>query len=222
MSKAALLGRAVYGEGAGGSFKLSNRALSMLSAIGLVFVLTSTVWGAERPPTPSPADTTEANITLVTAGFLEHSQLAHHPLDSELAGRFLDRYLDDLDGSRSLFLQSDVKEFAAYRATLAQAIHKDGDTSAAHAIFARYLERLAQRSAYVTDLLRTAKFDFTGHDIYAFDRQTGGAAARFAGGREHLAAAAPRRVSAGEAGRTSRPTRSCMRSCAGKRTSSRP
>lgn len=171
MSKAALLGRAVYGEGAGGSFKLSNRALSMLSAIGLVFVLTSTVWGAERPPTPSPADTTEANIMLVTAGFLERSQLAHHPLDNELVGRFLDRYLDDLDGSRSLFLQSDVKEFAACRGTLAQAIHKDGDTSAAHTIFARYLRRLAQRSAYVTDLLLTARFDFTGHDIYAFDRQ---------------------------------------------------
>jgi carboxyl-terminal processing protease len=86
-----------------------------------------------------PPDTTEANITLVTAGFLEHSQLAHHPLDTELAGKFLDRYLDDLDGSRSLFLQSDIKEFAAYRATLAKAIQKDGDTSAAHAIFARFL-----------------------------------------------------------------------------------
>ena len=107
----------------------------------------------------------------MTAGFLEASQFAHHPLDTELAGKFLDRYLDDLDGSRSLFLQSDVEEFATYRATLAQATHEDGDTSAAHAIFARYLQRLAQRAAYVTELLRTAKFDFTGHDVYSFDRE---------------------------------------------------
>jgi carboxyl-terminal processing protease len=70
-----------------------------------------------------------------------------------------------------LLLQSDVKEFAPYRATLVQAIHKDGDTSAAHAIFSRYLQRLAQRAAYVGDLIRTMKFDFTGHDAYTFNRE---------------------------------------------------
>ena len=122
-------------------------------------------------PTPGPVETTEANITLVTAGFLERSQLSHHPLDTELAGKFLDRYLDELDPSRSLFLQSDVKEFSSFRATLAEAIHKNGDTSAAHAIFARFLLRLGQRAGFETDLLRTEKFDFTGHDVYTFDRE---------------------------------------------------
>ncbi len=151
--------------------RVTTRISSPLFAIGLVLLLTSTGWGGQAASAPSTADTTEANITLVTAGFLEHSQLAHHPLDTELAGKFLDRYLDDLDGSRSLLFQSDIKEFAAYRATLAQATHRDGDTSAAHAIFARYIERLGQRAAYLTDLLRTARFDFTGHDVYAFDRE---------------------------------------------------
>jgi carboxyl-terminal processing protease len=158
-------------QNAGGTLKIPPKRLSLLPAAGLVVVLAATAWGGQPASEPSPTDATEANITLVTAGFLERSQLAHHPLDTELAGKFLDRYLDDLDGSRSVFLQSDVKEFAAYRANLAEAIHKNGDTSAAHAIFARYLERLAQRVAYVTELLKTAKLDFTGHDVYAFDRQ---------------------------------------------------
>jgi carboxyl-terminal processing protease len=149
--------------------RIPTRALS--SAVSLVLALGSTVWASQPAPASSPADPTEANITLVTAGFFERSQLAHHPLDAELAGKFLDRYLDDLDGSRSLFLQSDIAEFASSRATLSQVIHKNGDTSAAHAIFARYLQRLGQRTAYVTHLLRTAKFDFTGHDVYAFDRE---------------------------------------------------
>jgi carboxyl-terminal processing protease len=134
-------------------------------------MLAATGWAAQPSAEPSRNDPTEANITLVTAGFLEHSQLAHHPLDPELAGKFLDRYLDDLDGSRSLLLQSDIAEFAAYRSNLAEAIHKDGDTSAAHAIFARLLKRLSQRTAYVTDLLRTEKLDFTRHDVYTFDRE---------------------------------------------------
>ncbi len=156
-------------QNAGDILRVSARIL--LCAVGLGLVLTSTVWGGQPASERSTADTTEANITLVTAGFLEHSQLAHHPLDTELAGKFLDRYLDDLDGSRSLLLQSDVKEFAAYRATLAEAIHKNGDTSAAHVIFARFLERLGQRAAYVTNLLQTTTFEFTGHDVYALDRE---------------------------------------------------
>ena len=70
-----------------------------------------------------------------------------------------------------LFLQSDVADFAAYRATLAEATRRTGDTSAARAIFDRYLKRLEQRTAYVTNALRTAKFDFIGHDIYSLDRE---------------------------------------------------
>src|ERR1017187_6818909 len=97
-----------------------TRVLVKLLPAGLGVMLAATGWAAQPSTEPSRNDPTEANITLVTAGFLEHSQLAHHPLDTELAGKFLDRYLDDLDGSRSLLFQSDIKEFAAYRATLAQ------------------------------------------------------------------------------------------------------
>ena len=40
----------------------------------------------------------------LTAHLLERSRFAHHPLDSDLAGKFLDSYLDALDGTHSLFL----------------------------------------------------------------------------------------------------------------------
>ena len=150
----------------GGILDIPIRLLSLLCTV--VVVHSPPGWAGQ--PEAQAADATDANITLVTAGFLERSQLAHHPLDAELAGKFLDRYLDDLDASRSLFFQSDIKDFAAYRANLAEAIHKDGDTSAAHAVFARYLERLEQRASYFTSLLRTEKFEFTGHDAYTFDR----------------------------------------------------
>jgi carboxyl-terminal processing protease len=117
------------------------------------------------------AQSTEANITRLTADILERSQFAHHPLDTELAGKFLDSYLDALDTTRSLFLQSDLKDFVAYRATLAQATRDSGDTSAARAIMTRYLERLGQQTAFATQLLQTEKFDFTGQDAYSLDRE---------------------------------------------------
>ena len=127
----------------------------------------STAAGSQGSAPPS----TEANITRLTTDILERSQFAHHPLDAELAGKFLDGYLDALDPSHSLFIGSDLREFAAYRATLAQSTRATGDTSVARAIMARYLERLEQQSTFATHVLQTEQFDFTTHDTYSLDRE---------------------------------------------------
>ena len=152
--------------------KISAKVAASLTALGVFFAL-SGMGRADQTTARAAADTqaTDANVTRLTTSLLGHSQFAHHPLDNELAGRLLDRYLDALDGSHSLFLRSDVDEFARYKATLAEAILTSGDSSAARAIFARYLRRMEQQVTYVGDLLRTDKFDFTGHDVYSFDRE---------------------------------------------------
>src|SRR6476659_7036940 len=109
---------------------------------------------AFSPQLGEPLDeaATDAEITRLTSKILEKSQFAHHPLADELAGRFLDRYLDTLDSQHIMFLQSDVDEFARFKPTLAQATRRDGDSSPARVIFQRYLERLDQRAAYVAQL----------------------------------------------------------------------
>src|SRR5512147_3244314 len=74
--------------------------------------------GRPAPAAPAANDrTTESNIAGVTTMLLEQSQFSHHPLDAVWAGKFLERYLDALDGGHSLFLQSDLDEFSALRAT---------------------------------------------------------------------------------------------------------
>jgi carboxyl-terminal processing protease len=166
--------------------KPSNRITSCVAALALASVactvgVRSSTASAGRPAAAPRAisakggasgqPTTEANITRLTANILERSQFAHHPLDSELAGRFLDGYLDSLDGTHSLFLESDLAEFAPYRTTLAEATRSSGDTSAARTILARYLQRLQQQTAYATDLLKSSTFEFTGHDLYSLDRE---------------------------------------------------
>jgi hypothetical protein len=66
------------------------------------------------------------------------------------------------DGSRS---RPSREEFVArYRGSLSDATRRLGDTSAAQAIYGRYLARLGQEVSYATDALRTSTFDFTGHD----------------------------------------------------------
>ena len=136
-----------------------------------ILALAASSFAVARPAPPVDAPATEANIARITTSLLAQSQLAHHPLDQQLAGKLLDRYLEALDNSHSVFLKSDIEELGAIRATLAESIRAEGDTRPAHRIFARYLERLRQKVAYDTQLLKEGKFDFSGHDRFAFDRQ---------------------------------------------------
>ena len=126
--------------------------IAPLTALGLL--LLSLTAGAR----PADSPQTEANIARLTARLLESSQFAHHRLGPELAGKFLDRYLDSLDGSRSIFFQSDLDEFARFRENLAQATRERGSTAPAHEIFGRALQRLDERLDYVSKLLRSTKF----------------------------------------------------------------
>lgn len=150
--------------------KVSAKIATRLLGPGLAVALAAGGLAARPEARVASPETTEANITRLTAGMLARSQFAHQRLDAELAGKFLDAYLDALDGRRALFLQSDVADFSPYRATLAQAT-RQGDTRASQAIWARYLQRVRERTAYVSRALQTASFDFTGHDTYSFDRE---------------------------------------------------
>jgi len=124
---------------------------------------------AEEPTNETP---TEADIAYITAGVLDHAPFAHRLPDDLLSTQFLDGYLDALDPSHLVFLQSDVEEFGWFRPDLVQMTRSQGDTWPAHMIFARYLRRLARQVSFETNLLQTAKFDFTGHDSWQPDRRS--------------------------------------------------
>ncbi|HEX4512672.1 MAG TPA: carboxy terminal-processing peptidase, partial [Polyangiaceae bacterium] len=145
--------------------------MSPIVSLALVVALALGMLGLGQCSAATPRmRSTEDDITRLTTNILERSQLAHRPLDAKLAETFLGRYIDTLDASRSLFLQADVDELTKSGAPLAQSASATGDTRPARAIFARYLERLDQRAKYVVETLRKGSFDFTGHDVYSFDR----------------------------------------------------
>jgi carboxyl-terminal processing protease len=150
--------------------KIFSKSFRSALALGGALIISVSAFALQSGRVLDQAATT-AEITRLTSKILEKSQFAHHPLDSELAGKFLDRYLDTLDGQHVVFLQSDSDEFSRFRSTLAQATRRDGDISPARVIFARYLERLDQRAAYVAELLRTEHFDFSADERYTYDRK---------------------------------------------------
>src|SRR6185369_10742143 len=132
----------------------------------LVLALLMIVLGICRPS--QAAHTTissEGNVAKLTSRILEQSQYTRHPLDDEIATKFLDRYLEELDGQHLNFLQSDLDEFAPYRTTLDELI-KAGNTAPAHLIYQRFLHRLQQRVTYATESLQNDTFEFNGNDHY--------------------------------------------------------
>ncbi|MFT5446699.1 MAG: carboxyl-terminal processing protease [Gammaproteobacteria bacterium] len=150
--------------------KRRNRIATLKAALSLPLLLVLAVPASSAENATGPS-ITEANVTRLTVGLLERSQFSHSSLDASLAGAFLERYLEVLDTAHSLFLRSDVEAFSAYRATLAQNTRGPGDTQVAHAIFARYLQRMEQRVDYVTQALQQAKFEFKDHARFALDRK---------------------------------------------------
>jgi len=139
-------------------------ALSLLAAIALAWASTSDGATSSRD-----THTTDVNLVRVTTNLLEQSQFSHHPLDRELARKWLDHYLDGLDSRHSLFLQSDVEEFTKYQSVLSEETRGEAEASSAQKVFARFLERLEQQTGTITAALKTATFDFTGHDTYSLD-----------------------------------------------------
>jgi carboxyl-terminal processing protease len=144
---------------------------SFLGGLGLALALCSAALTTRLHESSAPA-TEEAGIAETTARLLQNSAYASQHDTQQVSGKFLDHYLDMLDGNRLYFLQSDIEEFAPYRTNLEAMAVKNGDTRPAHQIFNRFLQRLERRVAYNKELLASETFDFTGKDSYQWDRHT--------------------------------------------------
>ena len=145
------------------------RSVAVVTTLGVALIATAPVW-AMHPALKITAPTPDGQITQLTAQLLEQAQFEHRRLDDTTAARFLDRYIDSLDPSHELFLQSDIAEFHGFVPQLAKATREIGDTHPARVIFERYLQRNEERATFVKKALATEPFDFTGHDRYSFDR----------------------------------------------------
>jgi carboxyl-terminal processing protease len=112
-------------------------------------------------------------IAFFTAYMLEKLEYMQHPFDATISTRLFDSYLTSLDPQHLHFLQSDVTEFSAYRTNLDRmTIKRSGvaDTTPAYEIFYRYMDRLREHVAYVDELLKTEKFDFTTDERITLNR----------------------------------------------------
>ncbi|HEY5789697.1 MAG TPA: carboxy terminal-processing peptidase, partial [Gammaproteobacteria bacterium] len=79
---------------------------------------------------------------------LSDGHYAEIGFDDTLSSRVFDRYLMQLDPSRSYFHASDIAEFEPYRHRFDDLLG-DGDVAVAYTIYNRYQQRFAERLAYM-------------------------------------------------------------------------
>jgi len=108
-------------------------------------------------------------VSKLVSNVIERSHYRQSPINDPVSALVLDRYIDQLDASRSYFLASDIAEFERFRYQLDEAV-VNGSLEPVFTIFNRFQQRNRERVAYALELLKTEP-DFTIDESFEFDRE---------------------------------------------------
>jgi len=102
----------------------------------------------------------------------QHYQRTQIRLDNDLSSTVYDRYLKELDGNRSYFIQADIDEFEQYRYRLDDAF-RARKADPAFVIFNRYQKRVAERLQYLLKTVKKGvdKLDFNTNETIYINRE---------------------------------------------------
>jgi carboxyl-terminal processing protease len=118
------------------------------------------------PIGPRPED---HQTTLVVKGLLLQEHLSRHPLDKEIAARWIKTFLKNLDPMKVYFYQSDVDEFTRRQDDMLKLLADKNDVSFGYYVFQRFLQRVDERVKTVDKLLAEPR-DFTVDEEMVVDR----------------------------------------------------
>ncbi len=139
--------------------RLAFRPLVLIAVLALMAVIV----GAQAPM-PQPEDQETARIVVE---LLERGHMARPVIDDQIALKWFDNYLKELDPQKLYFLKSDVQEFKTEAKELDDQI-REGNIDFARKVFDRFLQRNDERFKTAMELLHQ-KFDFTADESITDD-----------------------------------------------------
>jgi carboxyl-terminal processing protease len=113
-------------------------------------------------------DSRQSEVTKQIADLVTSISYKRVNLNDSLGGVIFDNYLKSLDGNKSYFFETDVKDFEKYRITFDDDM-KAGDLTPAFYMFNVYQKRYNERINYSIKALND-KFDFDKKEDYTYDR----------------------------------------------------
>ncbi len=138
--------------------RIAFRPLVLIAVLALMAVIV----GAQAPvPQAEDQETAREVVELV-----ERNHMARPVIDDEIAVKWCDNFIKDLDPQKYYFLKADVEDFKKDAKSLDDQI-REGNIDFARKVFARFLQRSDERFKSSMELLKQ-KFDFS-QDEYLSD-----------------------------------------------------
>jgi carboxyl-terminal processing protease len=131
--------------------RIAFRPLVLIAVLALMAVII----GAQAP-VPQPDD---QEIAKEVVELVERNHMARPVIDDEIAEKWCDNFIKDLDPQKYYFLKGDVEEFKKEAKKLDDQI-RDGNIDFARKVFERFVQRSDERYKTAMELLKQ-KFDFT-------------------------------------------------------------
>jgi len=155
-----------------------RRRFTLLFSLPALLVVCGLLAGTAQAPVAKAVATADAQalspterqrrVSKLVSNVIERSHYRQSPINDPVSSLVLDRFLEQLDGSRSYFLASDIAEFERFRYRLDDAV-VDGQLEPVFAIFNRFQVRNRERVTHALELLKTEP-DFTVDETFEFDR----------------------------------------------------
>ena len=101
---------------------------------------------------------------------LEKKHVLRHPFDDEMSRRAWTNLVSNYDYSRMVFRKPDIDRFAEMETKIDDAL-RGGDVSFVYDMHRLFLERIAERVDFVTNLLLKTEFDFSVDESYRWKRK---------------------------------------------------
>ncbi len=135
----------------------SRKGLLLLAIIlfgGLFFAFRSTITGSDIVLTP------RQRLLAAVGGILEQHHYSPKNINDAFSKQVFKKYLQDLDGDKTLFLQSDINSLKKYELSIDDEVHGSGPIEFAPAVSAIYDKRINESIAMYKEIL-SKPFEFT-------------------------------------------------------------
>jgi carboxyl-terminal processing protease len=156
----------------------ARRRFTLLFSLPALVVVCGLLAGTAQAPVARAVATSNSQdlspterqrrVSKLVSNVIERSHYRQSPINDPVSALVLDRFIEQLDGSRSYFLASDIAEFERFKYQLDDAVVA-GQLEPVFAIFNRFQMRNRERVAHALDLLKTEP-DFTVEESFEFDR----------------------------------------------------
>ncbi len=144
--------------------KLTTPSRTAWTLCAGLLLLAAVTGFADRLAANHPNDET---TTKLVCGMVQKFHISQHPIDDQISGKLLDRFLKSLDPQKLYFTQPDIDELSKFKTTLDDLV-KAGNTQFAYDVWDMYLQRIERQMEIAHKLIETPH-DFTVDETIEID-----------------------------------------------------